>query len=78
MSFLPLSEGTEIREILFYDHDEHNEQSREFAMSLSITEIEKLVCMVMDFYRDSDIGKSDKTKQMENAEKRIRKLLERC
>ena len=47
-------------------------------MSLSIAEMEKLVCIVMDFYRDSDIGKSDKTKQMENAEKRIRKLLERC
>lgn len=73
MSILPLSEGKVIEKILFYDH--YNNQ--EFAMSLSIEELEELIDLIAAFYRDTDIGKSDKTKQMENAEKRVRELLER-
>lgn len=77
MSILPLSEGQRIEEILFYDHYEYRGVNQEFAMLLSVNELEKVVELVTDFYRDTDIGTSDKTKQMENAEERVRKLLTR-
>lgn len=74
MSILPLSEGLVIEEILFYDHY----KDQEFAMRLSIKEMEELVDLVASFYRDTDIGNSDKTEQMENAENRVRELLNKA
>lgn len=73
MSILPLSEGRVIEKILFYDRSD----TQEFAMSLSVEELEELIDLIAAFYRYTDIGKSDKTQQMEDAEKKVGKLLER-
>lgn len=73
MSILPLTEGSAIKEILFYD----NFEGQEFAMILKIEELEQLINLVATFYRDTDIGDSDKTEQMQNAENRVRELLNR-
>ena len=77
MSILPLSEGAVIEEILFYDHDHFNDCNNEFAMCLSIGELETLVQKIIDFYRMSEIGESDKTTQMQETEERVRTLLRR-
>lgn len=77
MSILPLSEGAVIEEILFYDHDHFNDSNNEFAMCLSIDELEKLVQKIINFYRLSEIGESDKTIQMQETEERVRTLLRR-
>lgn len=75
MSLLPLSEGTVIEEILFYDHID-KVPDQEFAMRLSVDELTKLVKCVSDFYNGTRIGYLDKTEKIKQAEDRIKKLLE--
>ena len=56
ISILPLDDGQVIREVLFYDTLGENEEIEEFAMRLTIEEVQKLIRLVADFYKNSKVG----------------------
>ena len=73
MSILPLSEGTIIEEILFYDKNIKSEE--EFGMRLSVEEVRKMVKLIAGFYCIPQLGQIDKTETIRNAEKRVKRIL---
>lgn len=74
ISILPLDGGTVIEEIMFYDINKKTNE--EFAMKLSVEEVQELLKKVANFYNMSNIGDIDKTEKIRNAEDKVRKLLE--
>ncbi len=81
ISILPLDEGKRIETVMFYDKKENKkdvdkkETEEVFAMWISINELEQLLKYTAEFYRESEIGKRDKTEKIKAAEKRVKKLL---
>ncbi len=75
ISILPLNDGQEIKEILFYDVLSRDEDKEEFAMRLTVKETERLIKKVARFYQNSKIGEIDKTANIAAAEKRVNALL---
>ena len=73
ISILPLTGATKITDILFYDRDERT--GEEFAMSLSVKELEKLVSHIAKFYRDTEISGIDKAASIKQTEEKIKGLL---
>lgn len=71
ISILPLTEGTTINQIIFYD--EWNDGK--FAMRLTVQELEELVNKIAEFYIDSKMGQIDKTASLKRVEKNVDKLL---
>ena len=85
MSILPLLGGIEIEYILFYDRypslnvDEVEDQDlQEFAMAISIKELEEMIILISTFYQESGIGEQDKTEKIKKGEERVRRLLPEC
>ena len=76
LSILPLDDGQVIEEVLFYDTLGQNENKEEFAMRLPIEDVEKLVELVADFYKNSKIGNIDKTKRIAETEQKVALLLD--
>ena len=75
LSILPLSEGTIIEEILFYDKNIIKSEE-EFGMRLSVEEVRKMVKLIADFYCIPQLGQIDKTETIRNAETRVKRILE--
>lgn len=75
ISILPLDEGQIINEILFYDKSLNGKE--EFAMRITVNDLEKLIKKVADFYRNTPIGYLDKTNSIRSAEARVNALLGR-
>ena len=76
ISILPLDDGQVIREVLFYDTLGENEEIEEFAMRLTIEEVQKLIRLVADFYKNSKVGSIDKTENLKKAERKAAHLLD--
>ena len=74
LSILPLDDGVVIKEVLFYDVNPDNKKE-EFAMRLTVDDLQDLVNAVSEFYRNSPIGEIDKTAKIMKAEERVNKLL---
>lgn len=75
LSILPLSEGTIIEEILFYDKNIKKSKEK-FGMRLSVEEVRNMVERITDFYRMPLLGQIDKTETIRNAENRVKEILE--
>ncbi len=90
ISILPLSEGTVIDRVVFYDRipEKYNFHVRDrnglqgierpqpkFAMCLSIEELEKLVYKIADLYNNTEIGSINKTRAIKNAEREVEDFL---
>lgn len=71
ISILPLTEGEVIRNIMFYDRQD----DQEFAMWLTVEELEEVVLAIADFYSNTSIGFIDKTKNIREAEQRVKDIL---
>ena len=65
ISILPLTEGEVIRNIMFYDRQD----DQEFAMWLTVEELEEVVLAIADFYSNTSIGFIDKTKNIRKQNK---------
>ncbi len=81
ISILPLLDGKEIEEILFYDSFDLDKnkpnKNEEFAMRLTVRELHSLVEKVAMFYSYTSIGEIDKTSTIIKAENRIIELLKK-
>ena len=72
LTILPLDGGEIIEEILFYDkYVDDNKIKSEFAMKITVPELEKLIELISDFYKLSFIGAEDKSKDIKEAERKV-------
>ena len=77
LGILPLDGGEVIDKIIFYDkwEDKDKINLQEFAMKLTLDEVQELVELVSAFYECSFLENIDKTEKLKKAEARVDDLL---